>query len=176
MVREIGSLFLPEYDTLPEMHNTRPHRKHVRLNQSLYRTGSFFITVCTGKRDPILADVQDSRVRLSTIGLLVKDQWMLTPTLRSGVTLGEWVIMPDHFHAVVHLSYVPRPEHSLGALIRGFKGSTTRRCRELVGAEVTSLWQRGFYERVIRNEEELVSIERYVRENPDRWECRYGSC
>jgi REP element-mobilizing transposase RayT len=100
---------------------------------------------------------------------MVKEEWLRTARMRGGVILGEWVIMPNHLHAVVHLPYVPLPKQSLAALVRGFKGASTRRNRDLVGGDVKSLWQRGYYERVIRDEEELISIEGYIRANPDRW-------
>ena len=152
------------------MEQLTPHRKHVRMPLHLYTGGAFFITICTRNREPIISKVRSAKVILTPLGEVVKEEWHRTAGIRHGVQLGDWVIMPDHFHGVVHLEKTPAPKQSLSAMIRGFKGACTARLREWVGNDQASIWQRGYYERIIRNQRELESIEEYVRANPYRWE------
>jgi REP element-mobilizing transposase RayT len=150
--------------------NTR--RKHIRLDPTLYESGSFFVTICTRNRASVLGEVQDCQVITSPIGEIVKEEWLRTPTIRPGVTLGGWVIMPDHMHAVVHIHEATSAVQHLSALVRGFKGTATRRCWNLIGINSRSLWQRGYYERIVRDQEELDAIESCIKANPARWNCR----
>ena len=62
------------------------------------------------------------------------------------------------------------PSHSLGAIVRGFKSSVTKRLRELRGNSELKIWQRNYYEHIIRNEIDLQNIRQYITLNPLKWE------
>jgi len=95
------------------------------------------------------------------------------------VVLDSHVIMPNHIHGLIVIyehaqpaglapSPGPRP-HSLSSIVGGFKAAASRRIALLTDKQRTALWQRGYYERVVRNEAELRSIREYIANNPARW-------
>jgi REP element-mobilizing transposase RayT len=121
------------------------------------------------------------------LGEIVEDEWKKTSLLRSNVSLGSFIVMPNHFHGVVIindklnsrgvLQYSPTQKtirsfsstaNSLGAIVRGFKAAVTKRINE-INSSKEKIWQRNYYERVIRNQEEYIKIDEYVRRNAELW-------
>ena len=132
-------------------------------------------------------------MRLSEAGRVAHDEWVRTGNVRPDVALDASVVMPDHAHLLFGivapgaagvpptggrgvLQYAPTdearwfdsPSRSIGAVIRGYKGAVTRGVRALAGGSNVSVWQRGFYDRVVRTDREAEAIRRYIRENPGR--------
>ncbi len=120
-------------------------------------------------------------VTLSPAGRIVDQEWLASATIREEVRLDRYVIMPNHFHGIVMIepscrSLIPattgvrpsRPPGALGSLIAGFKSAVTRRVREaqLLDGPV---WQRGYHDRVIRNEIDWAAYRNYIADNPKRW-------
>lgn len=163
------------------------HRRSIRLPSVDYRgAGAYFITLCTEKKIAILGDVESDDIRLSPAGEIVEYEWRRSAEIRAEVDLDEFVVMPNHFHAVVLLSanvgaqgLSPlRPDadrtprvlpRSLGSLVRGFKSATTTRINKLGRTPGRPVWQRNYYERVLRNERELAEARRYIANNPRKW-------
>lgn len=80
------------------------HRRSVRLAGFDYsQMGEYSITICTQARRPIFGEICEGVIRLSEIGEIVKEEWEKTPLLRPSVELGAYAIMPNHFHAIVHI-------------------------------------------------------------------------
>ena len=115
------------------------------------------------------------------VGKIVAAEWHRTQVIRSQVALDEFIVMPNHFHAIVTLKSSRRgvwhtpsekfqsPSQTLGAIVRGFKAATTKRINEFRQTPGALVWQRNFYEHVIRNENELDCIRQYVVNNPFQW-------
>lgn len=74
--------------------------------------------------------------------------------------------MPDHFHAIVWIDQEHGDSPKLGTVVGAFKSASTRSIRLHVGDPGLSVWQRGYYDRVIRDQDELDGIRRYIRDNP----------
>jgi REP element-mobilizing transposase RayT len=168
-----------------------PSRSSHRLVSHSYRgPWTYFITVCTRKRQPVLATIEAGQATLSAIGSMVSEEWIRTTSLRPGVTLDAYAVMPDHFHGLVTLppdESLPdrwaRSEYarrgggvargyrpaSLSALIGGFKAACTRRYWEIEGRRCESLWQRDYHDRIVRDADALNQIRQYIHENPARW-------
>jgi putative transposase len=107
--------------------------------------------------------------------------------IRTEMALDEFVIMPNHLHGILFITargaelavlgatgrspLRPRGsgQRSLGAFVAGFKAAATRRVRDVNGNSNSPLWQRGYYEHIIRGDHDLDRIRRYVSENPGRW-------
>ncbi len=139
--------------------------------------GGYFITLVTQSRSKIFGELVGDRMTLSPIGEIVRSEWQRTGELRPEFTLDEFVIMPNHFHAILFIKDVQQNIHpefsvaahrsaqlrrqprSLGSIVAGFKSAASR-------AAGQSLWQRNYYDRVIRDEDELNRIRSYVIENP----------
>jgi REP element-mobilizing transposase RayT len=95
--------------------------------------------------------------------------------------LDAWIVMPNHLHGIIVLPGAPpttalantlprgpKPA-SLGAAIGGFKSAVSRQVAARNLTLVKPLWQRNYFERVIRNDRELAATRRYVADNPSRW-------
>ncbi len=102
--------------------------------------------------------------------------------MRPNVYLGEFVIMPNHFHAILRVAgrgtarRAPALERfgkpvpgSLPTIIRSFKSAASKRVNELRGSPGTAVWQRNYYEHIIREPEEWSRIRAYIAGNPARW-------
>ena len=167
------------------------HRLSARLLDYDYGAeGVYFVTICTWSRYPVLG-ICNGSVTLNAIGTMVEQEWLRTAKLRARLGLDAYVVMPDHLHGLLVIGasiqkpiaeivgdgyfvdkedagHPPSQAVSLGAVVRGFKGATTSQTRRIAGPQ-TRLWQRGFYEHVVRDMNELETIREYISENPLRW-------
>jgi len=119
---------------------------------------------------------------LNDAGRMVDSEWLNTPRIRSQVGLDGYIVMPNHIHGILVvvdmgrgvLRYAPTtfrsPSQTVGAIVRGFKSAVTRRVNEIRQTPGTPVWQRNYYEHVIRAEDELDRIRRYIEDNPRMWE------
>jgi putative transposase len=145
-----------------------PRRKRLRLAHHDYGSpGAYFVTMCTHERARILGAVTDGEVRLNEAGQAVSGAWTDLPAHHPNIRLDEFVVMPDHLHGIVVLRDQAADGTDLPDLIRRFKSLTTARWRRATGAQ--RRWQRGYRDRVVRDDDELGRIRRYIEENPQRW-------
>jgi len=133
------------------------HRRSIRLKGHNYAGGGiYFVTICahrnTGKA-PFAEPIQG----------IICEEWQRSSELRSYVHLDEFVVMPDHFHALIKLD---AGGAALGKVIGAFKAAVTRRRGAMHGAHTADVWQRNYYERIIRNDVELDNVRNYIRMNP----------
>ena len=218
----------------------RHHRRSIRLKGYDYsQEGLYFITLCCQNRACLFGEIKDGEMILSDAGKIVGEEWMKTPEIRKNTELGEFVVMPNHFHAILEIKYCVKgvlqyaptelqytpmdmgesqfaptkyqfaptnkfksPSQTIGAIIRGFKGATTKRIKELYNREdstgklrfapgdrgvlryaqntgddtgelqfaPTTIWQRNYWEHIIRNQQEYERIANYIIRNPKKWE------
>jgi REP-associated tyrosine transposase len=155
-------------------------RRSIRLAEFDYgQTGLYFVTLCVHDRKCLFGEIVDGAMQLNAIGAIVAAEWRRTPEIRPNVTVDEFVVMPNHFHALLAMESSGRgvlntpsaqlhsPSQTLGAILRGFKASTTRYFRERHSQ--APLWQRNYYEHVVRNDDELTRIREYILNNPIQW-------
>ena len=170
---------------LPEIH----HRRSTRLSDYDYaQPGAYFITICTQGRICLFGDVKDGEILLNPLGRIAKECWMSLPQHFNRVSLDLVVVMPNHVHGIVRIAEDGRsrsrgtacraptmerfshPDRgSLPTIIRSFKSSATKRINELRSTQGAQVWQRNYYDRVIRNERELDAIRQYLVDNPEKW-------
>ena len=157
-------------------------RKVIRLRGHDYsQPGAYFVTVCIRDKKPLLGDVTRHGVTLTDLGRCVETVWNTIPDHHPDVNLDEYVIMPDHMHGVILLGEAnagdgERPPPTLGAVVGSFKSAATRSVNQARGTSGVTLWQRGFYEHIVRNQHDLDDIREYIRTNPLRWWLRsHGS-
>ena len=142
----------------------RHHRRSVRLREYDYGTpGAYFVTICTRGRMGTLGESAGERIVLSEAGLIAESTWESLPSRFPSVQLDAFIVMPDHLHGIVALIRAGSPV-TLGHLIRTFKGAAARAVRVSVMSGFA--WQRGYYERVVRDERELSALRRYIEDNP----------
>ncbi len=170
-------------------------RRSLRLADYDYaQSGAYFVTIVTQRRSSLFGDVIDAEMRLNGAGHMVCDLWHRLPTRFPSVELDEFIVMPNHVHGVLLLGtdveHVGAPlvgarsrnasdrsaeSFSLGRVVGAFKSLTTvayaRGVRESRWKPFDQrLWQRNFYEHIVRDERSLERIREYILANPARWE------
>ena len=165
---------------MTKMTNRYEKRKHSRLKTYDYtNSGCYFITFCTKDRAHVLSSIvgrgalTPPRVELTNIGKIAAEVIERTSVVYPGISIDNYVIMPNHVHLLIRISPVdggvraPRPTEngsvSITEVIKAMKSITTRK----IG---TKIWQTSFYDHVIRNDEDYQTRFRYIKENPAKWQ------
>ncbi len=154
----------------------RPVRKNIRLKNYDYSApGAYFVTVCTKDKRCILSTIRrgDPCGRpdhpLTRYGSIVEQCLKDTEALY-GIQLELHVIMPNHIHFICRIDErraTARVAPTLGRIVGALKSLSANRCRE-AGLD-GSLWQRSYYDHVIRNEDDYRQIAEYIETNPAKW-------
>jgi REP element-mobilizing transposase RayT len=153
----------------------RHHRRSIRLQAYDYsQSGAYFVTVVCRERALLLED--------PTARAIVDEAWRWLATRYEYVQLDEYVVMPNHLHGILVLSDVrrggsrtaPTPQRTKrkppGRLVAVFKTVSTKRINAIRGTSGLPFWQRNYYERIIRDENELNRVRQYIVENPMCWD------
>jgi putative transposase len=173
------TLYCPLLDNVMYVHD----RRSLRLNGYDYaQAGAYFVTICTQDRACLFGDIVDGEVRLNGYGSAVHEEWLRSAELRQNVELDAFTIMPNHMHGIVVITdgrgtarRAPTEQfgkpvaNSLPTIMRAFKSASTRRINQIQNAPGTHVWQRNYYEHVIRNDRELNRIREYIATNPLKW-------
>ena len=158
-----------------------PSRKSTRLSAYDYgQPGAYFVTICTAGRRNTLASIRRGDpcgrplVQLTELGSAAKKAFELVEELY-GVKFDIWTIMPNHIHFVVNLPgqrATTRVAPTLGRIVGAYKSIVYQRWRQLCGERgytAAKIWQRNYYEHVVRNDQDLEEIRKYIDENPAKW-------
>ena len=151
---------MKKHEYNPEIH----HRQSIRLKGHDYSGGgTYFVTICA-HRDWV-GCIPPVHAPFAMPGLreIIRSEWEKSAALRPYVRLDEFVVMPDHFHALIRLDKGCAP---LGEVIGAFKAAVSRRRGEMHLARIGGIWHRNYYERIVRNAEELENVRDYIRMNP----------
>jgi len=175
----------------------RHHRRSIRLPGYDYtQPGAYFITIVTHERMPSFGEIVDGEMRLNEYGQIVRAEWFQTAVVRPYVMLhpDEFVVMPNHVHGIIWIVDIgaagmvgatrvgatrrvapttPTPRGpdagSIGAIIGQFKSITAKRINALRDTPGAPVWQRNYYEHIIRDDHALARIRAYIQSNPQRW-------
>jgi len=156
---------------------TPPRRRSMRLKDYDYSSnGAYFVTICAHRRLCRFGDIDKDEMQLNAVGRIIASCWAEIPEHFPMVSLDAWVIMPNHLHGIIVImgdgTFQERRPPSLGIIIGSFKSAATRRLNDLQGRSEL-LWQRNYYEHVIRDEASLHRVRKYIEENPARWKYDY---
>ena len=139
----------------------------------------YFITICTKDHKNFFGEIIDSKMIQNELGARLEFEWLKTEELRENVDLDYYQIMPNHFHGIIILQSVGTRRgvslqmerdfghilpNSLSIIVNQLKGSVKRWANK--NGFNSFQWQRSFYDRIIRNEEELFQIRKYIEQNP----------
>jgi putative transposase len=156
-------------------------RKQLRLKGYDYSSaGAYFVTICAKDRKHLFGRILDETMEANRCGHIVEESWRDIPNHDRRVELDEFILMPNHIHGIVVIlddfptvgagsEPATTRRHSLSEIIRGFKTFSARRINEIRGTPGVPVWQRGFFDHIIRNERSLVRIREYISSNPQRW-------
>ena len=168
-------------------------RRSIRLKGYDYtQVGAYFVTVAVRGRLALFGESVDAEVRLNDAGEMAHSVWQTMPQRFPFVEMDAFVVMPDHVHGIVVIrgdgAQAPigdacAPDsadaaptaRALGDVVGAYKSLTT--AAYIRGVHNAGwppfrrrLWQRNFYERVVRDEYEMNELRAYIRDNPLRWE------
>lgn len=192
----------------PEKH----HRRSIRLQGYDYsQEGLYFITICVKDRACIFGEIENGKMILNEIGKIASEEWLRTESVRSNVVLHEFVVMPNHFHAIIEITKnlgdknetgaFRSPSQTIGSIVRGYKIATLKKIKDHLGSKGESrftpyhgeeskgeeskgeeskgelrfaptaptIWQRNYYERIIKDEKAYINISNYIINNPKNW-------
>jgi len=172
------------------------HRRSIRLKGYDYsQAGLYFVTICCRDMVCRFGKIENGEMILNAAGEIVRNEWIKSVEIRKEIEIHEYIVMPNHFHAIVEIvgangirpdddgirpddnavnmgvcvnkgvCHTPlrSPSKTLGALVRGFKSSVTKQLG-------FSVWQRNYWDNIIRNEQSYQHIENYIINNPIKWE------
>ena len=174
------------------------HRRSIRLKGYDYsQAGLYFITICCQDRVCRLGKIENGVMICNELGEIAYREWMKTAELRPQIELDAFMVMPNHIHGILKInemnmdtlqspnnmgdnmgdntgdntgecnSPLRSPSNTIGAIIRGYKSSVTKQFG-LMGFD-EKLWQRNYYEHIIRDEQSYQIISEYIINNPKKW-------
>ena len=149
-----------------------PKRKKNRLESYDYAaSGMYFITICTENRKCLLSRItvgatigRPPKTALTSIGQCVEETLLSIPAHYPSVSVDRYVIMPNHVHLLLRMENGGRPmvAPTVSNIVNQFKGRTTKQ----IG---TTIWQKGFYDHIIRDERDYLIRAKYIDDNPAKW-------
>jgi REP element-mobilizing transposase RayT len=177
------------------MDKNKYNRCSIRLKNYDYSSpGTYFITICTYNRQCLFGEIVNGEMRLNEYGEIVRDEWYCSVHIRNEIELfeNEFIVMPNHIHGIVRIvenrttnnvgatgrsplqqQQFGQPhgplKKSLSSFVAGFKSSVTKQINQIRQTPGIPVWQRNYYEHIIRNDNELNKIREYIINNPKRW-------
>jgi REP element-mobilizing transposase RayT len=173
----------------------RHHRRSVRPPGFDYAAaGSYFLTICTVDRAFLFGEVDRGRMELNDYGRIVLEEWHRSLEIRPTIALDAVVVMPNHLHGITTFDAdetridsvgpelrrprnrahrrapLQRRPRSIGSFVAGFKAASTKRINSLRDLPGTPVWQRNYYDHIIRDDDAYARIYNYILTNPVRWE------
>lgn len=159
----------------------------MRLRNYDYSTaGAYFVTICTQERECLFGDIVDGGMKLNEFGQIVQSIWHDLPARFPDIQLGEFIVMPNHVHGIIiiihrnnnpvgaihelTLRHNERRQMLLPNIIGYFKMNTAKRINQLRDLRGMPVWQRNYYDRVIRNDQEFNQTRQYIIDNAKNWE------
>jgi REP element-mobilizing transposase RayT len=163
-------------------YNPKIHRRRsIRLqNYDYSQPGAYFLTICVQDRTCLFGDVVDGEMRLNDAGNVAQECWNAIPKHFPHVDLDAFVFMPNHVHGILVIAEFPvsagaknyspprGTSKTVGSVVRGFKIGVTAWMRS--NTTIRDVWQRNYWEHIVRDETELNRIREYIVTNPVQWE------
>ncbi len=167
-------------------------RKSTRLKGFDYSSANmYFVTLCTKNKIHLFGEITNEEMKLNWKGKIIYECWENLPNHYSNITLDKFVIMPNHFHGLISIidnsrgevtspdiehshktgrETLPLPIPFLSKIIAYFKYLTTKRINKKLNTPGSKIWQRSFYDHIIRNDEDYYNTQSYIELNPIKWE------
>ena len=165
------------------------NRRSLRLPGYDYAgPGFYFVTICTQNRARLFGDIGNGEMRLNGFGRAAKAGWEEIPAHFPGVEVDTFAVMPNHVHGIIVIARAapgPTPRatrasplrgtagpgrRSIGAIVGSYKSAVSKRINQSRGTAGASVWQRSYYEHIIRDDADLNRIRQYIWDNPARWD------
>ena len=156
------------------LYNPQTHqRKSLRLEFYDYsQAGFYFVTICTEMRMQLFgvigcANSSQTQMYPNELGQIVEQTWLDLPRHNANITLHEFVLMPNHMHGIIQI-HNDVVGHELAEIVRQFKTFSSRKINGGRDSKGKKVWQRGFHDHIIRNQDAYLRIAEYIKTNPLR--------
>ena len=170
-------------------------RQSIRLKNYNYAdVGNYFITICSKDRENLFGSITNSIMSQNEFGIIAEQVWKNIPNHFPNAKLDECVVMPNHIHGIINIVGVQNFEplksnfeplksnfeplqinhyqhiikQSIGSIVRSYKSEITKYFHNHTDRK--TIWQRNFYEHIIRNEQEYFATKTYIKNNVKHWE------
>ena len=138
-----------------------PKRRWTRLRPEVYnQNGLVFLTLCSDGKRPIFGCIENDLLHPTPVGIMVSRQLELFHHRYEGLSIEQSVLMPNHLHMLLART---SDGIALGQFVNLFKGWSTRACGQ-------PIWQKGYYDHLVRNVQDEMRIREYMVNNPRKWE------
>jgi putative transposase len=168
------------------------HRRSIRLKGYVYsQPGYYFVMICVRNSTVPLSEIFDDRIQLTPFGFIIDQEWNNISAVYQNVQVDEYIIMPNHFHGILQIKApdtknnvgaihelplrdvpphnIPKRKQLLPKLIGRFKMCSAKRINQIIDLSGTPFWQRNYYDRIIRDAQELYNTRQYIQNNPLKW-------
>jgi len=173
---------------------TTHHRRSIRLKGYDYsQAGMYFVTICCQDKIYRFGKIENEAMVLNDFGKIAYDEWVKLQERYPNVLLDIFQIMPNHIHGIIVLNDVgatlavalnddavaqnnragASPAPTVGNIVGGYKSLVANRCLEICKSQndyLGKLWQRNYWEHIIRNEHSYQHIADYIFNNPINWD------
>ncbi len=179
-----------------EKFRNNKNRKSQRLaNYDYSQNGMYFISICTKNRQELFGEIKDGTMVLNRSGEIVKNNLINISEYQENIFLDVFIVMPNHIHAIIEINYATlgvvgnnmgavgnivgavhepplqaRRQMLMPKIIGKFKMLSAKEINILLNNSGNPMWQRNYYDHIIRNDEALSKIREYIITNPERWE------
>jgi len=173
------------------MNDTKYHRRSIRLPHYDYsQAGAYFVTICVYQRECLLGEIVGGEMILNEYGKIADSCWREIPNHFPHVELDEHIVMPNHLHGIIVMvgarHAVPLPlqqqngticrekfgqpvSGTIPTVVRSFKSAVTKQINQNRNTPGIPVWQRNYYEHIIRDDNDLNRIREYIMNNPLKW-------
>lgn len=136
--------------------------KTIRLKDYDYsKEGMYFITICIKDRKELLGNITNDKINLTKEGIIAEENIKNIEEIYSNIRIDGYVIMPNHIHMLLEIKN--KNDITVSKIIKHYKTNVSR--------EITySIWQKSFYEHIVRDEKEYLKITEYIQNNVINWE------
>ena len=156
------------------MESPLPNRQSIRLKNYHYsKPGYYFVTICCEHHQCLFGHIHDHNMQLNIAGQMIQTTYTQLPTQHPNIKLHNHIIMPNHFHAIIQITH--QTQIKLGNIVQTFKRISTLDYIKLVKQNKLPrfnkrIWQRNYWEHIIRNQTEYNHISQYIQNNPKTWQ------
>jgi REP element-mobilizing transposase RayT len=182
---------MPAINNNSEMFPEFGHRRSIRQKEYNYGSpGVYAITICVKNRECAFGEISNGMMSLSKQGIVADILWCEIPQHEKNIKLHEYVIMPNHLHAILEITRSPggsrqpgnacvaptnhnirtryqnQGKHTLSSIIGSYKSAVTKHLHRL---GFIFAWQRNFYEQILLNSTAYGRMRDYIQNNPLNW-------
>jgi putative transposase len=166
------------------------HQRSIRVKGYDYsQVGAYFVTMVNRRRECRFGEIIGGEMKLNRWGEIADECWRTIPEHFPSVELGAHIVMPNHVHRIITIGRgtvlapdefdqttsrggvtPPLREPTLGQIVAYFKYQSTKKINSIDHSGViTKIWQRNYYEHIIRDNEDMKRIWKYIESNPIMW-------